>query len=253
MVITLKGTSHGLIGLATASITQHITISTIAVGPEKALPFLFAYVGALLPDLDIGNSTISNAINPIKMKHVKKLLTIAYLLGSAFAIFYFRQKYLLPTILVSIIAGLSLGSIISETFKILRKGIIIAFGAGVGVYGAYSGHVSLIAVGAFLLALSLSPHRGYSHSLVAVAATFIISKAVFNSFQIPDCSIALTVGMLSHLGADMLTEKGIPVFFPSTQRVSLPITITTGSFVEGVISLVAAVVLIMSIANIRII
>jgi len=243
----LKGTSHGLIGLATASITHHITVSEIATGPEKAIPFLFAYVGALLPDLDIGNSTISNAINPIKKKHVKKLIMLAYVLSSAFAIFYFRQKYLLPSILVCIVAGLSLGGIVSEAFKVFRKVAIIAFSVGVGVYGFYSGHIALTAAGAFLLALSLSPHRGYSHSLIAVAAAFFISKAVFNSFNIPDCSIALAIGMLSHLGADMVTEKGVPILFPFNKRFSLPITTTTGSMVEGFISLVAAIVLVVSI------
>lgn len=245
----MKGTSHGLIGLATASITQHITINTITMGPEKTLPFLFTYVGALLPDLDIGNSTIFNAINPIKTKHIKKLVMMAYLISSAFVIFYFRQKYFVPAILVLAVAGLSLGSIVSEAFKIFRKVAIIAFGVSVGVYGVYSGHVSLIATGAFLFALSLSPHRGYSHSLISVAVAYLISKAVFNSFHIPDCSISLAIGMLSHLGADMLTEKGIPLLFPLSNKLALPITTKTGSYVERLISMVAATVLVVSIMN----
>ena len=247
----MKGTSHGLIGLATAAATQHINISAIAAGPEKALPFLFAYVGALLPDLDMGNSTISNAINPIKKKYVVKLVTAVYIVCSIAAIIYFRQKYLITTIIVSALAGISLGSIAGGVFKILRKVMVIAVSVGIGAFGVYSGHLSLTATGAFLLAVSLSPHRGYSHSMLAVAAAFFISKAVFTEFHIPDCSIALAVGMLSHLGADMLTERGITLLFPYNKKLLLPLTTKTGGLVEGVISALAAVILVLSLVNIK--
>lgn len=249
----MKGTSHGLIGLATAAATQHINISAIATGPEKALPFLFAYVGALLPDLDIGNSTISNAINPIKKKYVINLVTAAYVISSIAAIIYFRQKYPVPTLIVLALTGISLGSIAGGAFKVLRKVMVIAVSVGIGAYGVYSGQLSLTAAGAFLLAVSFSPHRGYSHSLLAVAAAYFISKAVFTEFHIPDCSIALSVGMLSHLGADMVTERGIPLMFPYGKKLSLPLTTKTGSIVEGVISVMAAFVLVASLMNIKLI
>lgn len=99
---------------------------------------------------------------------------------------------------------------------------------------------SIALAGIYILLMILSPHRGYSHSLLAAAAGYGIVKYICMSFDMPDISIYFTIGMLSHILADLLTKDGVMIFFPYAKRITLPVVITTGSIFEALIAAVAA-------------
>ena len=92
--------------------------------------------------------------------------------------------------------GISLGSI-AGTFKILRKVMVIAVSVGDRrIRSLLRASVPYCCRCISPGCIPIPPIEGYSHSLLAVAAGYFISKAVFMQFHIPDCSIALSVGML---------------------------------------------------------
>ena len=67
-----------------------------------------------------------------------------------------------------------------------------------------------------IVAAALGGHRGFTHTLVAVAVlTFALWKIV-PGFQFYD--FAFWTGYVSHIIADMLTEGGVPLLWPLTSR-----------------------------------
>lgn len=99
---------------------------------------------------------------------------------------------------------------------------------------------SIALAGIYILLMILSPHRGYSHSLLAAAAGYGVVKYICKSFEMPDISVYFAIGMLSHIFVDLLTVDGVTIFFPYPKRITLPVSITTGSIFEALIAAIAA-------------
>lgn len=86
---------------------------------------------------------------------------------------------------------------------------------------------------------ALVGHRGVTHSLLAVVGMFLFCAVNFESSNM---AIALTIGYLSHLLADFLTNSGIPALWPKKQRYVLPV-FKTGSFLEYLVTIALCVAL----------
>ncbi len=80
-------------------------------------------------------------------------------------------------------------------------------------------------------------HRGMMHSLIPVIVVFVFAL-VLGYFEI---GLALGLGYLSHLIADMLTLEGINFFYPVKSRVSG--FIRTGSFLESLLFILLVVLI----------
>ena len=80
-------------------------------------------------------------------------------------------------------------------------------------------------------------HRGLTHSLVIMA----IIAAVLVFYAPPVWGRAFLVAYLVHIGADMLTNSGVPLMWPSERRYRV-LGIQTGGIVEwvGVTATIAA-------------
>ncbi len=78
---------------------------------------------------------------------------------------------------------------------------------------------------------SVFGHRGVTHSAVAVLA--LVSLLLHAGYKRGDVS-ALAIGYLSHLGADMLTPRGLRLAWPLRCTWALPVC-RTGSVMEPVI------------------
>lgn len=106
--------------------------------------------------------------------------------------------------------------------------------------------IGLIIIGGVLLAMSLLHHRGITHSLLGLLLAGYVVQRVTLVLASQGMSYAANllmpflVGYGAHLIADFLTNSGIaPLylpFLPSThRRLSLPISIRTGSFLDRVV------------------
>lgn len=92
-------------------------------------------------------------------------------------------------------------------------------------------------------------HRGGTHSLLAVLAcffglTYLTTRTSFSSLSASFLGIAtasVLVGFLSHLFADALTKRGVPLLWPSRRTFRSPLPFTTGSPVEYLVTFVFAV------------
>lgn len=82
-------------------------------------------------------------------------------------------------------------------------------------------------------------HRGVTHSLLGLGIVAIIGfllASLLGMREIPAVTWALGLGYASHLGADLITNRGIPACWPVAKRFVIPVT-TTGSALEAIIVL----------------
>ena len=77
-----------------------------------------------------------------------------------------------------------------------------------------------------MLLSSLIGHRGLTHSLIAVVA--MVAVIYWFSDVANATVLALAVGYLSHLGADAVTNSGIPALWPWRKRFTLALASTGG-------------------------
>ncbi|PIJ51857.1 metal-dependent hydrolase [Erwinia sp. OLTSP20] len=67
-------------------------------------------------------------------------------------------------------------------------------------------------------------HRGFTHSLLAVAGAIVLLWLQPPCSQVPaDVLQGMVIGYLSHLAADMLTPAGVPLLWPCRWRFCLPL------------------------------
>jgi len=88
------------------------------------------------------------------------------------------------------------------------------------------------------LPLNILPHRGPTHSLLAVV--LLCTLAFFTYRLQPMFALThpgLVIGYCSHLIADMLTIEGIPLFYPLNNSYISVLPIRTGGMIERVIAL----------------
>lgn len=93
-----------------------------------------------------------------------------------------------------------------------------------------------------LARLGLLHHRGFTHSLMAVALLVVLLGALHVDYIL---SASFVAGYGSHLLADAVTPAGIQFFFPFERKIRvLPrfMTIPTGSIFEMCIALASMVV-----------
>jgi inner membrane protein len=64
-------------------------------------------------------------------------------------------------------------------------------------------------------------HRKLTHSLLFVAGVAVCTMGL----GCPAATIAVSVGLTSHLIGDMMTPSGVPLLYPSKERYKLPFQI----------------------------
>jgi inner membrane protein len=71
-------------------------------------------------------------------------------------------------------------------------------------------------------------HRGITHSLMAIVACVLVLLFYGGYSWI---LAPLIIGYLSHLGGDLITNSGVPLFWPNRDKIAFPV-FNTGSFTE---------------------
>lgn len=101
-----------------------------------------------------------------------------------------------------------------------------AFLAAIALYLGFKRLSAAVIVTAAVLAfLAFVPHRGVTHSLLAMAAVGLaVSRLAGATVWVP-----FLVGYGSHLALDMLTPEGAPLLWPLKTHVRVPLGRTGGS------------------------
>ncbi|WP_449538619.1 metal-dependent hydrolase [Ferdinandcohnia sp. Marseille-Q9671] len=219
----MKGRTHLAIGLgigAVASVSQTI----------EALPVILVATGvaSLAPDLD-GNNLLNKRVTKTA-KLIKKgglfvgvaimvMSLVAYFLDLSFLSFLDQKWFSQQNILLlfgwgAVMIGLSLKS--QETLKnILMSILSLAL-----LYYAFTNEIWWLVLFAFYIgAAGWFPHRGFTHTIWAIAYWWYMSYLLERSIGVDSLALISTIAYLSHILGDMLTKKGVKFLSPLTNKV----------------------------------
>lgn len=168
------------------------------MGSAAALPCLLGgVVGGMLPDTDVSSSTGSKELR-------RAWAAVAVILAALLVADHFLGS------------DLALGFVRSFSYEQL---------AGIAIL------VAVCAVG------RASGHRGFSHSLVALAA------AAFGAYLVsPALAVPMAAGYASHLALDLLNKKPMRLLWPSRRGFCLRLC-EAGRLVDSLVFAAAAVAL----------
>jgi len=230
----MLGRTHVALGLMTSLLVMSIIGASLTIEEFNIVAVIVTVTGALLPDLDMGTSSLAGKFGIIKAKHIKKVWISILTLMSIAAIIFLKDT----PIFYGVALIIFLGFIFSDKFArkgyyTIRNFIQSIVAISIILFSNYYGHYSLAFIGVILILLLLSKHRGLSHSIIfLIGSTFVVRKISLFYGRI-DYSIIFAVSMTSHLLGDMLTKSGIGLFVPfNNKRIKFPYTIKTGGKIE---------------------
>jgi inner membrane protein len=104
----------------------------------------------------------------------------------------------------------------------------------------YTNQPAYKALGAALIAVGLSSHReGLTHSLLGMITFTFIVGYIGDKYNLKHITTDFILGYSTHLLGDMLTNRGVPLFYPfKNKKVKLPLTYRVGSKIGNLIELI---------------
>ena len=188
---------------------------------ERACGAVIAAGGALVCDLDTPTSRLANALGPLTRVTARG---VGRLFGG--------HREGTHSLLFCSATGLLAAALIAQQH-------VVQLGAGVTLR---VGELSALAIAYVATALSVALLLPSVRGLTAAAATLaLVATAASTDPPAAIVSVALTIGLCSHLLADLLTPEGIAPLWPlSTRRFSVALIRRTGDQRETVVVLLTA-------------
>jgi inner membrane protein len=87
----------------------------------------------------------------------------------------------------------------------------------------------------------LFKHRGFTHSIVGGSLFIFMMNLYDENLWMP-----LVLGLLAHIIPDMLTSKGIKLFWPMQKSFKFPFTCSTGSTEEWIFSVMMGLIILLN-------
>ncbi|MCC5910717.1 MAG: metal-dependent hydrolase [Clostridiaceae bacterium] len=212
-------------------------------GGLDLIAILVVIIGALLPDLDMGTSSLAGKFAVLKVSQIEKIWLITILLLAIVTTIFFRST----PIFYGIIFMLLLGALFSKEFSnkgyhMLRNFVQGIVGIGFIAAAYYYNQLPLMGIGVVLLLLLFSKHRGLSHSILFVIITVSIVSSISRFYGAVDYGILFGVSVASHIMGDMFTKAGVLLFYPfSKKRVRFLFTIKTGGKLENIVFFITCI------------
>ncbi|MEM4385665.1 MAG: metal-dependent hydrolase [Candidatus Anstonellales archaeon] len=188
----MRGKTHFITGsLVTA------TVANMVYKDSSIVPYLIGGLSALVPDLDVEKSMLSNMMYNIVCNKVKSLRK-------------FRNSDIFRKVFITIMMGILGLMVLSE------------------------GNLYLALMFGYIAIFPYTEHRTLSHSLLSALVVSYLVMMGLNSFEGYGfiVSIYVFIGYITHLIADTLTVTGVPYLYPIiTKKQRVPL-MKTGSWKE---------------------
>lgn len=220
----MRGRSHLIIGtLAT------VEIALLYSTPITPLVLTSAAFFSIAADIDEPNSKVSTTLASKKnTKKAYKFILYAILLSFFSLSVFISEKYYLSGF-IAIIGVL----LIEKNFthaklrSYILSSIFIVFSI-ISFYFKFSMYMTLSF--AFFSIMPLTKHRSITHSFLTVFIMYYLLFNVEKLSNLSGISFSFLIAYSSHLICDLITKRGIPVFYPISKKYISLSNITVGSF-----------------------
>ncbi|SNR97497.1 inner membrane protein [Anaerovirgula multivorans] len=233
--------THIALGLIAALFTATFIGASYFESSFDAVTLLIIVVAALLPDLDMGTSSLAGKFGIFKANHIQKIWLVVLMILGILTTFYLKDTPVFYGVLfILILCGLFSKDFAKKSYHVLRNFVQGMVGIGFVAAAYYYRQPPLLGIGTVLLLLLFSKHRGLSHSILFVIITYAIVRSISTFYGYKDYSLLFGVTVLSHVVGDMFTKAGVMLLYPFSQkRIKLPYTIKTGGKLENIIFFLA--------------
>ena len=208
----MKSRSHLIIG--TLSTIEFSILTGIELTP---VTLSVAAILSTIPDLDEPNSNVGSYIVSKKTtKKIHRLILYSLLL----AVFYISYRYynnMYIGVFFSIISILFLEKKVSENkVRSLTLALFLMIIGGIFLFLNLSIWISVVCI--LFSLFPLFKHRSFTHSIFMVLIIFSLMVFLEYTFKVRYLAIISSFAYLTHLLGDIITKRGIPIFYPLSKK-----------------------------------
>lgn len=233
----MLGRTHIALGVLVSLLFVSLLGTSLTIKEFNSTAIIVTVIGALLPDLDMGTSSLGGKFGIIKVKHIKKIwIFILSLISLATIIFFKNTPFFYGIAFIIFLGFIFADKFAKKGYYSIRNFVQSITGIFIILFAYYYNQYSLALIGIILILLLLSKHRGLSHSIAFLIGCTLVVRKISLTYGDIDYSIFFALSMLSHFLGDMLTRSGVGLFIPfSDKRIKFPYTIKTGGNIEKII------------------
>ncbi len=221
----MKGKSHLIIG--TLSAVEISLLFGLNITPVTVAAAAFFSVA---PDIDEPNSNILDKLVSKKTtKKIHKILIFTMLI----ACFYLYSKtgqsiYIGVVLSLMAISFIEKKVTVNRTRSFILTLVMLLISTTLLMYRVNTGIVVL----SFLISIfPITNHRSLTHSAIIVVIFYIILSYIEITLKIKDLALIASIGLCSHLFCDIITRRGIPIFYPFSKKYFSLGNLKVGSFI----------------------
>lgn len=208
----MKSKAHLIIGTLSAveiSLLLGLNITTVTIATAAFL--------SVAPDIDEPNSNVLDKF--VSKKTTKKIhsMLIFTMLIACFYLYSKTEQNIYIGVVLSLIAisFIEKRVTVNRTRSAILTLAMLLISSTLLIYHVNAGIVVL----SFLISIfPITNHRSLTHSAIIVVIFFIILKYIEITLKIKDIAIIGATALSSHLFCDIITKRGIPVFYPFSKK-----------------------------------
>lgn len=208
----MKSKAHLIIGTLSAveiSLLMGLSLTPVTVATAAFL--------SVAPDIDEPNSKVLDKL--VSKKTTKKIHStlIFTMLIACFYLYTKTEQNIYIGVILSLVAisFIEKKITVNNTRAFILTAVMLLISATLLLYNVNRGIVILSFIIAFF---PVTSHRSFTHSLLIVGIVFLLLKYIEHTLHIKDLAVIGTVAFVSHLVCDIITKRGIPLFYPFSKK-----------------------------------
>lgn len=224
----MRGKAHLLVGsMAT------IELAIICGSPVTPAAVATAVFFSVAADLDEPNSNVMNhVVNKKTVANIHNIIMLG-LCAMIFFVYYKTSKNFYISIAASVLTAVIIGK--RFTSGILRRIMIFLFFMLIAVVAlSLSLNTSSIVLLALVSLFPLLKHRSLTHSVFMLAIIGGVLYMVEIGVKVDGVLFCGVVSYITHIILDIITKRGVPLFYPISKKYHHIIGFRVGSFVSNI-------------------
>ncbi|MEG0249862.1 MAG: metal-dependent hydrolase [Peptostreptococcus sp.] len=208
----MKSKSHLIIGTLSAvelSLAMGLSLTPITVSVAAFL--------SVAPDIDEANSNVLNML--ISKKATKRIHS--FLIYSLLIFCFYLYMKTSSNIYIGIIISFLFITIIEKKVTANKVRSLVLSGL-IGLIALimlfYKVNIGVVVLTFLIASFPIMSHRSFTHSLLIILLIYLLLSYIERTLNVNDLAIIGTFAYSTHLMCDIITKRGIPLFYPFSKK-----------------------------------
>lgn len=237
----MKSKSHLIIGTLSSlelSLAMGLSLTPITLSVAAFL--------SVAPDIDEANSNVLNALVSKKTtKRIHSFLIYSLLIFSFYLYMKTSSNIYIGIIISFIFISIVEKKVTANKVRSIVLSLLIIFIGFIMLF--YKLNIGIVVLTFLIASFPIMSHRSFTHSLSMIFLIYLLLSYIENTLKIADLSIIGTFAYSSHLMCDIITKRGVPLFYPFSKKYFSIANLRVGSFMCNFIEILLIFLLFLSI------